>query len=129
MRTFHRQAGLSMISIIFVLALVFVVVALTVKLAPLTVEDLNELDDWLQGTIRRRGDETRGGISGLSRTIGGMLMSMTGFGDKTVRAKTPKFRPEEIPQRPLLMEVPEERRDLEAREDTLNTGRGGGARN
>ncbi|MFQ5599105.1 MAG: DUF4390 domain-containing protein [Candidatus Krumholzibacteriia bacterium] len=86
-------------------------VVITAHLAPLSVEDLNELDDWLQGTIRRRGDQTRGGISALSRTMGGLLMSMTGFGDKKVRGRTPKFRPEEVLEQPIRIQV--ERDDIE----------------
>ena len=71
-------------------------VVITASIAPLTVEDLAELDDWLRGTLGRHGDEVGGGISGLSRTMGGLLMSMTGFGDKRVKGRTPDFRPREM---------------------------------
>ena len=67
----------------------YVVVVAT--LAPLTVEDLNELDAWVRGTLRG-GPEDSGGISGLSRTMGGILMSMTGFGDQRVKGRTRDFR-------------------------------------
>ena len=67
------------------------------NLAPLSVEDLRELEDWLQGTLRGS-DGERGGITGLSGTLVGMLMSATGFGDLTVRARTRTFVPEQVRQ-------------------------------
>jgi hypothetical protein len=65
------------------------------NLAPLSVEDLRELEDWLQGTLRGA-DGEGGGITGLSGTLVGMLMSATGFGDVTVRARTRTFVPEQV---------------------------------
>jgi hypothetical protein len=70
-------------------------VVVTATLAPLTVEDLNELDDWLRGTLRGGGDDS-GGISGLTRTVGGLLMSMTGFGDQRVKTRSHDFRPRDL---------------------------------
>ncbi len=85
-------------------------VVITATLAPLTVDDLNELDTWLRGTLAGRGDDA-GGISGITSTIGGMLMSMTGFGDKQYKARTPRFTPAEILRAPLQpREVAPERR-------------------
>ncbi len=75
-------------------------VVIVATLAPLTVEDLNELDAWIRGSLRGGGDES-GGISGLTRTMGGMLMSMTGFGDQRVKARTAYFRLAEIRPSPL----------------------------
>jgi len=74
-------------------------VVITATLAPLSVEDLNELDDWLRGTLAGRGDDG-GGISGITQTMGGLLMSMTGFGDKQFKARTQPFTPAEGWQRP-----------------------------
>lgn len=81
---------------------------LTANLAPLSVEDLDELDEWLKGTIRgRSSDNDTGLISGLSRTMGGLLLSLTGFGDRTVRARSPRFIPESIPLEPIVFFEPE----------------------
>ncbi|UCE01637.1 MAG: DUF4390 domain-containing protein [Candidatus Latescibacterota bacterium] len=80
-------------------------VVITATLAPLTVEDLNELDTWLRGTLGGREDS--GGISGLSRTIGGLLMSMTGFGDRRVKLRTRDFRPRDLEPEPRRLEVPQ----------------------
>lgn len=76
---------------------------ITVRLAPMSVEDLNELDEWLRGTFR--GDDS-GGISGLTRTMGGMLMSLTGFGDRTVHSRTPNFKPVDIRTEPIRLHEP-----------------------
>ena len=72
-------------------------VVVTARLAPLTVEDLNELDEWLRGTFTGR-DDAAGGLSGLTRTMGGMLMSMTGFGDRQLKARSASFKPAEVPR-------------------------------
>jgi hypothetical protein len=81
-------------------------VAVTAKLAPLSVEDLQELEQWLQGSIRSgEGSATAGGISGLSGTLVGLLLSETGFGDRTVNGRTATFHPEEV--RPALPHGPE----------------------
>jgi hypothetical protein len=76
----------------------YVVVVAT--LAPLTVEDLKELDAWVRSSLRGGPDDS-GGISGLSRTMGGMLMSMTGFGDQRVKGRTTYFRLQDIRQAPI----------------------------
>ena len=81
---------------------------ITASLTPISVEDLNELDEWLKGTIRGRGSDTDSGIiSGLSRTMGGLLLSLTGFGDRTVRVRSPRFRPGQIPLEPMVLYQPE----------------------
>ncbi len=74
-------------------------VVIVATLAPLTVEDLNELDAWVRGSLRGGREDSRG-ISGLSRTMGGILMSMTGFGDQRVKARTAYFRLDELPMAP-----------------------------
>jgi hypothetical protein len=70
-------------------------VTITANLAPLSVEDLKELEEWLQGTLRT-GESHAGGIAGISGTMVGMLMSMTGFGDETVHGRTPSFVPDDL---------------------------------
>jgi hypothetical protein len=63
------------------------------NLAPLSVDDLRELETWLQGTIR---DGHSGGITGVSGTLVDMLLSATGFGDETTRGRTPTFVPRDV---------------------------------
>ena len=65
------------------------------NLAPLSVADLRELEEWLQGTLRGGGGE-RGGVIGLSGTLVGMLMSATGFGDVTATGRTRNFVPADV---------------------------------
>lgn len=72
-------------------------IVVTATLSPLTIEDLNELDTWLRGTLSPRGEGT-GGITGFTRTMGGILMSMTGFGDKQVKARSRPFAIETLPR-------------------------------
>lgn len=69
-------------------------VLVSFNLAPLSVEDLRELEGWLQGTIRT-GDSARG-ITGLSGTVVDMLLSATGFGDETARGRTATFVPRDV---------------------------------
>lgn len=77
------------------------------NLTPISVEDLKELDEWLKGTIRGGNpDHDTGVISGLSRTMGGLLLSLTGFGDRTMRARSPSFRPQEIVSQAIVLYEP-----------------------
>jgi hypothetical protein len=69
-------------------------VLVSFNLAPLSVQDLRELEGWLQGTIRT-GDNARG-ITGLSGTLVDLLLSATGFGDETSRGRAPTFVPREV---------------------------------
>lgn len=69
----------------------------TVNLAPLSVADLQELEEWMQGTLR--GGESRpGGVAGISGTLVGLMLSATGFGDETIRGRSPTFVPESVPR-------------------------------
>jgi len=68
-------------------------VVVTANLAPLSVEDLRELEEWLQGTIRSGDSASPSGVVGLSGTAVGMLLGFTGFGDVTVRARSENFVP------------------------------------
>jgi hypothetical protein len=63
------------------------------NLAPLSVEDLRELEEWLQGTIRSGDQANPSGVVGLSGTAVGMLLGFTGFGDVTVRTRSQNFVP------------------------------------
>jgi hypothetical protein len=51
----------------------------------------------LQGTFRG-GEGERAGITGVSGTLVGLLMSATGFGDQTVSGRTPTFVPADLPR-------------------------------
>jgi hypothetical protein len=90
----------------------YVIVSFTV--APLSVEDLRELEEWLQGTLRGGDGEGRGGVIGVSGTLVGLLMSATGFGDVTVRGRTATFVPEQV------------RRDQGVDPESARGGGGGG---
>jgi len=68
-------------------------VIVSFNLAPLSVDDLRELEKWLQGTIR---DGHSGGITGVSGTLVDMLLSATGFGDETSRGRTETFVPRDV---------------------------------
>ena len=68
-------------------------VVVTSNLAPLSVEDLRELEEWLQGTIRAGDKANPSGVVGLSGTAVGMLLGFTGFGDETVRTRSENFVP------------------------------------
>lgn len=69
-------------------------VLVSFNLAPLSVEDLRELEDWLQGTIRT-GDNGQG-ITGLSGTLVDLLLSATGFGDETAQGRSATFVPVDV---------------------------------
>jgi len=78
-------------------------VVITASLAPLSVDDLKELEEWLQGTIRGPKDDSRpGGIVGISGTMVGMLMSMSGFGRVSVHERTPTFTPDDVRLAPIV---------------------------
>jgi len=71
-------------------------IVVTANLAPLSVEDLRELESWLQGSLRSGEVSPRGGVAGLSGTLVGMLLAWTGFGDDDVRARSTTFVPEQL---------------------------------
>jgi len=71
-------------------------VVVTANLAPLSVEDLRELESWLQGNLRSGDVSPREGVAGLSGTMVGMLLAWTGFGDDDVRARSITFVPEQL---------------------------------
>jgi hypothetical protein len=71
-------------------------VSVTANLAPLSVEDLRELENWLQGSLRGGEVSPQEGVAGLSGTMVGMLLAWTGFGDDDVRARSAPFQPEQL---------------------------------
>ena len=71
-------------------------VHLTVQLEPLTVEEIRELEGWLRGTWGAPDEgppRTRGVTSGLF----GLVKNLTGFGDEVARARSERFRLEDLP--------------------------------
>ncbi len=73
-------------------------VVVTANLAPLSVEDLRELESWLQGSLRSGEVSPGEGVAGLSGTMVGLLLAWTGFGDDDVRARSTTFLPEQLPR-------------------------------
>jgi len=73
-------------------------IVVTANLAPLSVEDLRELETWLQGNLRSGESSSREGVAGLSGTMVGMLLAWTGFGDDDVRARSAAFTTEQLPR-------------------------------
>jgi len=72
---------------------------------PLTLEEFRELDGWIGGRIRGQGDpetpeEGEEGSGGVARTVVGLLIDLSGFGDVVHRARTDKFRPGELRELP-----------------------------
>lgn len=79
---------------------------------PLTLEEFRELDGWIGGRIRGRGDadetgpepvlgppreeEAAGG--GIAQTFFGLLADLAGFGDVIHRARTAPFRARDLPR-------------------------------
>lgn len=63
----------------------------TAALKPLTVEDVEELEGWLSGEIKS-GRAREVGLLGLPRALFGVVMDMTGLGDRNDVKRTPSFR-------------------------------------
>jgi hypothetical protein len=64
--------------------------AIEVALKPLTVEDVDELEGWLSGEVKS-GRQRGIGILGLPKALFGLVMSVTGFGDRNDAIRTPSF--------------------------------------
>lgn len=67
----------------------YIVVAAALK--PLTVEDVEELEGWLSGEIKS-GRARDVGLLGLPKALFGVVMDMTGLGDRNDVKRTPSFR-------------------------------------
>jgi len=79
---------------------------------PLTLEEFRELDGWIGGRIRGRGDadgadtgapagpatEEEAGGGGVAQTFFGLLVDLAGFGDVIHRARTTPFRAKDLPE-------------------------------
>jgi hypothetical protein len=86
-------------------------VAIEAAIQPLTWSEFQELDGWLSGRIHGgpepapppdpEGPAGRAPPAeegpGISRALFDFLVDLSGFGDKYVRARTPPFRPKDLP--------------------------------
>lgn len=68
-------------------------VVLDLRLEPLSVEEIRDLERWLQGSLGSHSE--RRGLSGFSRHLVGVLKSQVGLGEKRTVIRTPGFR---VPQ-------------------------------
>jgi hypothetical protein len=67
----------------------------TAALKPLTVEDVEELEGWLSGEIKS-GRAREVGLLGLPKALFGVVMDVTGLGDRNDVKRTPSFRRGEV---------------------------------
>jgi hypothetical protein len=65
-------------------------VVLDVRVEPLSVEEIRDLERWLRGSLSSRSE--RSGFSGISRHLVGVLKSQVGLGEKRTVVRTPGFR-------------------------------------
>lgn len=73
-------------------------VAVEAAIQPLTWNEFQELDGWLSGQIRGGAEPTEPESNpGASRALFDFLVDLSGFGDTYARARTPSFRPKELP--------------------------------
>lgn len=64
-------------------------------LKPLTVEDMDELEDWLTGEIKS-GRQRGFGLLGLPKALFGLIKDVTGFGDRNDTLRTESFGLSEV---------------------------------
>jgi hypothetical protein len=73
-------------------------IAVEAAIQPLTWSEFQELDGWLSGKIRGGAEPTGTETDpGPSRALFDFLVDLSGFGDTYARARTPTFRPRDIP--------------------------------
>jgi len=71
-----------------------------VTVKPLTVEDLQRVEDWLSGEAKRTGRPGPGSIARLPRYLVGVLANLSGLGDETTRWRSASFLPADLPSGP-----------------------------
>ncbi|MDI6807924.1 MAG: DUF4390 domain-containing protein [Candidatus Eisenbacteria bacterium] len=64
----------------------FLIINATFK--PLSLEEITQMQGWLSGELRHRGEQTGGGIP---RYLLGLVVNIAGLGDKSVLARTGGF--------------------------------------
>ncbi|MEO6463061.1 MAG: DUF4390 domain-containing protein [Candidatus Eisenbacteria bacterium] len=62
-----------------------------VEVKPLTVEDIEEVEDWLSGEAKRTGKPGPGSIARLPTFMMGLLANLSGHGDETAAVRTGAF--------------------------------------
>lgn len=63
-----------------------------IEVKPLTVEDIEEVEDWLSGEAKRTGKPGPGSIARLPAFMMGLLANLSGLGDETAAVRTAAFR-------------------------------------
>jgi len=64
-------------------------VTVRVLIRPVAEEDLGEIEDWLSGEVK----DPEGTSRGLPRYLFGLTANLTGLGDRTAVARSPRFTP------------------------------------
>lgn len=78
-------------------------VTVEAAIQPLTLSEFRELDGWISGRIRKDGPPAQdpsdpgGNDGGISGAFFDLLVNLSGFGDTIFRARTPSFRPADLP--------------------------------
>ena len=77
-----------------------------VAIQPITLEEFRELDGWIRGRVAGDGPQPEpdddGEGAGITRTLFGFLVDLSGFGDTVLRTRTERFRVEDLPTAPSL---------------------------
>ncbi len=66
-------------------------VVVTATLKPLSVEDIREAEDWLEGEAREQRASGAGVITALPRSVFDAVRNVVGFGDTRARGSSPDF--------------------------------------
>ena len=66
-------------------------VIVTVTLKPLSIEDVEEIEGWLSGEVKKTGGTGFGVITELPRSLFDAARNFVGFGDQKARAISPDF--------------------------------------
>lgn len=69
-------------------------VAVSIRLEPLTVEEVRDLERWLSGNLRTAGDD--GVLERVSRQLFGVLKGSVGLGDRDASGRSDDFRPRDL---------------------------------
>ena len=75
-------------------------VVVTVTLAPLSVEDVQEVEGWLSGEVESKRHSGFGVFTELPRALFDTVRNFAGFGDRHARAQSPSFVPRALPESP-----------------------------
>ena len=67
----------------------YVIVSVTLK--PLSIEDVEEIEGWLSGEVKKTGGTGIGVITELPRSLFDAVRNFVGFGDQKARAISPDF--------------------------------------